>query len=225
VYLISPWKEKTPLISMPYGMREPTHFAEKATNLASPYLKAVLMPCAKITDFVSKIFASPLYNASAFVFNNTYARIKNLSIEKWNQEQSKKWNFTALKTWAAVGSLLLLGVGLYSFQVLRKSPPPPPPPPPPKGILLPVTIIGLLGIAGLATFFAIPQATKEKLHKQLEEDKKKVEDLYNRSELTYKLRKNSRIFRLIESLFHWLDKVRSKWDEEEKKELPTKKKD
>jgi hypothetical protein len=100
------------------------------------------MPCAKIIDFVSKIFASLLYNFSAFVFNNTYARIKNLSIEKWNQEQSKKWNFTALKTWAAVGSLLLIGVGLYSFRLFRK------PPPPPQGIPFPLKIIGSLVMLG-----------------------------------------------------------------------------
>jgi hypothetical protein len=152
MYLISFGKESRPLVAMSYGMREPTHFAEKTTNLANPYLKAVLMPCAKITDFALKIFASLLYNFSAFVFNNTYARIKNLSIEKWNQEQSKKWNFTALKTWAAVGSLLLLGVGLYSFRFFRK----PPPPPPPKGIPFSEKVIEILGIIGVL-FFVLPK--------------------------------------------------------------------
>jgi hypothetical protein len=113
--------QKNPLIHLPFASITPLRLSDKTNKIENPYLKTFFSPLAKVTDLTTNIFASFFYNVAIFAFNNTYARYKNLSIEKWNQQESKKWNKTALKTWAIVGASLAIVCGLYSFGCFKKT--------------------------------------------------------------------------------------------------------
>jgi hypothetical protein len=123
MYLINPLSPQKSLADLPFSTVSLTHLTNKANELRNNPLKPILVSLAKIIDDTGKIFASSTYNVGVFVFNNTYARCKNIAIKKFNQEASQSWNKTAFKTWAFIGMTLFLTFEFFHEGKISQKPP------------------------------------------------------------------------------------------------------
>ncbi len=131
-YLDPTYHAKTTPSGLSYHLCSLTHLTEKTTAIQNRALRYIAKFFTLVLDAVAGfgLIGTIAYNSAAFLFNNTYARIKNSAIASKDKEASKKWNTTAFKTLGVIASIgLLYRFGAFSALkgLFTKNPPNPTP--------------------------------------------------------------------------------------------------